>query len=261
MVPGWLVTYGDLMSLLLTFFILLQSFSSIQESAFKKAIGSILIALGIQPLGDTMIITPMLGKKGLGKTAAEGDEALESEELIDEIQQEINAMLKDSLNQNSEDISESVTMEITKKGIMISINDSISFQSGSADLNEEFKKILTAIGKVVAPKMNKYEMIVEGHTDNIPIATAKYPSNWELSTGRAIAALRFMLNKENLPQNRVTAVGYGEFRPKTKNDTPANRSKNRRVEIYLNRIPSQPQVYNGDKTAPADSNSQEGIKN
>jgi len=261
MVPGWLVTYGDLMSLLLTFFILLQSFSSVQESDFKKAIGSIMIALGTQPLGETMIVTPMLGKKGLGKTAAEGNQALESEEIIDDIQQELKAEVNDSLDQSAEDISKSVNMGITKKGVLITINDSISFKTGSTELSDRFKKVLTAIGKVVAPKMDHYEMIVEGHTDNVPIASAKYPSNWELSTSRAIAALRFMLNSENLPQNRVTAVGYGEFRPKASNNNQAGRLKNRRVEIYLNNVPPQYQIYGGDKTAPADSNAKAVIKN
>lgn len=250
MIPGWLVTYGDLMSLLLVFFILLQSFSTIQDSDFKKAIGSILIALGLQPLGETMIVTPMVGKNGIGKASATSDSESENEEMMEDIQQEINAMLKDSLNK---DLAESIKMQVTKKGLQISISDSVIFSSGSAALQEKFKIVLTAIGKVVAPRMDKYEMVVEGHTDNQPINTAQFPSNWELSVNRALAVLKFMLNKSKLPPDKVTAVGYGEYRPVNDNLTPLNRSKNRRVEIYLNSIPPKVAVYKGDNKNSTDS--------
>ena len=253
MMPGWLVTYGDLMSLLLTFFILLQSFSSIQESEFKKAIGSILIALGLNPIAETMVVTPMLGKKGVGRAGAQGDSDAESEELLDELQQEINAMLKDSIVQENKEISESIKMEVTKQGVHITISDSIIFTSGSAALKPQFQKVLDVIGKVVAPKMSSFEMVVEGHTDNVPIATAQYPSNWELSTGRALAVLKYMLNKNKLSPEKITAVGYGEYRPTGDNRTAAGRSKNRRVEMYLNKIPPKVTVYTGDKQPPADS--------
>jgi chemotaxis protein MotB len=247
MMPGWLVTYGDLMSLLLTFFILLQSFSSIQESEFKKAIGSIMIALGINPISDTMIITPMLGKKGVGRAGAQGEADAETEELLDELQQEIEGMLKDSTIVENKEIGKNIKMEATKQGVHITISDSIIFGSGSAALKPDFQKVLIIIGKVVAPKMNTFDMVVEGHSDNIPISTAQYPSNWELSSSRALSVLKYMLEQNKLLPSKLTAVGYGEYRPISDNKTTEGRSKNRRVEIYLNKTPPKVEIYKGDQ--------------
>ncbi len=227
-IPGWMTTFSDLMSLLLTFFILLLSFSSVQESKFQQARGSLLAAFGLLTHGgDTVVETP------LDKYIPEPpDEAYNDEEVLEELNEEIEKSLK-AMNFQEALPKNLLKLELTEKGLHILISDSLFFDSGKSLIKEDFKHLLLAIGKVIASNSDKYSINIEGHTDDTPINTVRYPSNWELSSDRAINVLKFMINEFAIPPEKISATGYGEYRPIASNKTKKGRARNRRVEIYL----------------------------
>jgi chemotaxis protein MotB len=124
-----------------------------------------------------------------------------------------------------------VQFEATSEGLHLRLGDRLLFDIGKAQLKPQVIPILKKIAELV--RNNQKEVYVEGHTDNVPIHTKQFPSNWELSTARAMSVVRYLHVVEGIPGNRLAAVGHGEFRPLVPNDTPAHRAKNRRVEIYI----------------------------
>jgi chemotaxis protein MotB len=125
-----------------------------------------------------------------------------------------------------------VLVKTTSRGLVISLlTDHTSFESGSAVLQPAAGNLLTAIGPFLGRITN--EIRVEGNTDNIPIATAEYPTNWELSTARAVVVTRFLAEQEHLNPGRLSAAGYGQFNPQTDNTSEAHRQLNRRVDIVI----------------------------
>lgn len=126
-------------------------------------------------------------------------------------------------------------VEINKEGLRISLEEQgrlSFFESGKADLTDEMKEVLKKILPVLKNLSKENEIIVEGHTDNIPIHTKDFESNWELSTARSTSVVRHLLSK-GLPPKRMAAIGYGENRPVAPNDSPENRKKNRRVVFFV----------------------------
>ncbi len=214
--PLWMVTYGDMMSLLLCFFVLLVSMSSIQESKFKKAMGSLMGALGVMKL-DRAIIEfeelPIPAKYRFG-----------AEDVQRELQRFKEYLEKVELEDN-------VEVEETDEGFVLRLDSPILFATGQADLKFEAIEVLGKVSDMI--KDIDSDIVVEGHTDNIPIRTGRFPSNWELSAARAIRVIRFF-KQSGIRGEELTAVGRGEYRPIVDNDTPENRAKNRRVEIYVN---------------------------
>lgn len=213
--PGWMVTYGDLMSLLLTFFVLLVSFSSIQESKFLQALGSLKGALGVLPKYESTvfrqyILMPRLNRRERVRVT----------------------MLMKKLRQALEEkkLQKHVKLNVKENGILIRIDAPVLFDLGKANLKPEIYPILDKIVELTMGWPN--EIRIEGHTDNLPIHTKEFPSNWELSAARAISVLRYFVSK-GVPSSRLSAVGYGEFHPLVPNTSPENRAKNRRVEIYI----------------------------
>jgi chemotaxis protein MotB len=118
-----------------------------------------------------------------------------------------------------------------QEGIRLSFEDQILFDFGKADINAAGHALLNRVAEVI--QKGRDAVRVEGHTDNIPIRTARFPSNWELSVARAVNVVKYFVEVGNIDPRRLSAVGYGESRPLVANDTPANRMKNRRVEILL----------------------------
>jgi len=228
-IAGWVTTFGDLMSLLLTFFILLLSFSSVQESEFNKAKGSILGALGLlAPQAGTSYIPAPSMQPGFGEAESE------YESILDDIEDELSSAMEEEQQLSGVDsLQDVLELEITDKGVHIVINDSIFFSPGSDMLKENFQAVLKAIGKVIAQKSDKYNVEIEGHTDNSPIRTARFPSNWELSSSRALNVVKYFIAEFGIPPKIFSASGYGEYRAVADNRTAAGRSKNRRVEIFI----------------------------
>lgn len=135
-------------------------------------------------------------------------------------------------------------VKMTKEGLRISLEEQGKlsfFQSGSAELSDTMKHNLDVMSpklKELIKKENKVSVLVEGHTDNIPISTSRFGSNWELSTARATNVVTYMINNDNLPPDLMAAVGYGEYRPIASNDTDENRARNRRI-VFLIKTASQ----------------------
>ena len=211
-----MVTYGDMMTLLLCFFVMLVSMSSIQESKFRRAIGSLKGALGVLKYDSSLIEmenlpVPKRYQQEIERIREEFEEFEEFTEL---------AGLEDNV-----EISE------TEEGMLIRMANPLLYMSGSSKIKEEGQKVLSELSKILG---NFNAVIkVEGHTDNIPIHNEKFSSNWELSSSRAVRVLTFLADN-GIKGEDLTAVGCGQYKPLVSNDSDENRAKNRRVEIYVN---------------------------
>lgn len=212
--PGWLVTYGDIMSLLLTFFVLLISYSTVREEEFRRALSSFQEAIGILPNERSVVFFEEI-------PAIRVSPSIPPAEIIRRLRSSIEAAGFEGGINVSED----------REGIRITIESPILFDSGKAELRPESLPVLNEITGILA--QSPHEVIVEGHTDNVPIHTQEFPSNWELSTARAISVARYMFESATLDARRFTVAGYGEYHPVAPNETPEGKGKNRRVEILL----------------------------
>ncbi|GAB4364572.1 MAG: OmpA family protein [Calditrichia bacterium] len=211
-----MVTYGDLMSLLLCFFVLLVSFSSIELVKFQKAMGSLKGALGVLPKEQSVFIQfePLIPQ-------LTDFEQKRTQKVISELRNMVKV----------KGLQENLTFEATEEGLVIRIDSPILFASGRAELKPQAYSILDKIMEIVDDWSNKIR--IEGHTDNLPIHNSQFPSNWELSTARALSVLRYFLGSGKIEPERLSAVGYGEYHPILPNTNEKNRAKNRRVEIYI----------------------------
>ncbi len=205
------------MSLLLTFFILLVSFSSIQETKFHEAVGSLQGALGVL---SQLPKVPV--KMDIDKPTKRGN--MDTDELGKRV-----AELKEKIAELKEN-GKSVSVGRSENGLAIRLDDQTLFDPGKADLRSGAEEVLSLVAGTLAEFPNAVR--IEGHTDNLPINTEQFPSNWELSAARAAAVLRFF-QEHGLDPRRMSAVGMGEWRPLASNDSVAERQRNRRVEIFM----------------------------
>jgi chemotaxis protein MotB len=215
--PGWMLTYGDMMTLILTFFILLETFSTVQESKFKSVAGSLRMALGVN--------------------AHESAVSLKRDDVYPSNVQVTEELLEQAFRMRMElagrNLVENVKIYITDRGLHIVIADPLLFDLGSDKLKSRAFPTLDLIAELIR-KNEKTKITVEGHTDNLPIHSPRFPSNWELSSARALAVVKYFAFQNNLDPARFSATGYGEYRPIKPNDSDKNRAQNRRVEIYIN---------------------------
>jgi chemotaxis protein MotB len=217
--PEWMMTFGDLMSQLLTFFILLISFSIFDDVKYNTMKGSLEYSFGVlkgweQPKMDRVLKPP------------ERPSSDDSQRLGG-----IGYRLKEYMN--NQRISGAVKVNMTPAGLAVvlrSAGEPAMFDSAEADIKSGFMHILDRISEELIGIPNSIR--IEGHTDSLPISTERYPSNWELSSARAGSVLRYFEEK-GVDRLRLSAAGYGEFRPIASNDTIENRSKNRRVKILI----------------------------
>ena len=243
----WLITYGDLVTLCLTFFVLLYSFSTLDNLKWKNAITSLQGSLGVMD-GGTSINQgfPGEGSGFEGNNSAYSSEGQNSDtstqsaaqvERVDEflkyqeemkklegIQTELGNYLREK------GLSNSISIDVEERGLVLRFQDSILFQRGRADIIAASNVILKEIAGILKDTENGIR--VEGHTDNLPIHTERFPSNWELSTSRATNVLRFLID-QGMPAVKLSAVGYGEYHPLTPNIDEDSRRKNRRVDIVI----------------------------
>jgi chemotaxis protein MotB len=256
-IPAWVVTFADLMSLLMCFFVLLLSFSEIDAMKFKQIAGELSKAFGVQrevPVLDIpMGTSPIFDKFSPGKPEPTPIEAVRqqtSEALpqIDtlraeseaELEQKVADTTEKQLLMNMEAIKNVLEQELTegrlqveqdRKRVIIRIEERGAFPSGSADMTEDFEQILWKISDVVGQLPG--EIIVEGHTDDIPINTARFHSNWDLSAARASSVANGLLATGAVEAGRLKVQGYAETRPRASNEWPETRALNRRVEIIV----------------------------
>ncbi len=220
--PEWMTTFGDMMTLLLTFFVLLYSMSSIDEEQFEIALDSIREGLGVFTGGRTIATQRLLDGGAIGEGFTPMNIRL-METLMGQIEQYV----------REEQVDDAVSMEMTERGLEVRFAGDILFDLGEAEIRPEGEEVLREVGEMIEEVPN--DVVVEGHTDNLPIRTDRFPSNWELSTARATTVTRFFIEEMNLDSERFSAAGYSEYRPLVPNDSPENRAQNRRVEvIFLN---------------------------
>lgn len=139
---------------------------------------------------------------------------------------------------NESEYMDAVELYNTPERIKLVISDPLTFETGKATIKPKFKKILTDVAEIIK-NTTFTEVRVEGHTDNVPIHTPKYPSNWELSAARALEVTKYLAFQGGLNPAHLSAIGYGEYRPRADNNTPHGRLKNRRVELYIERNSDQ----------------------
>ena len=225
--PGWMTTFSDLMSLLLTFFILLYSMSTIDAQKFRNITYSLQQAL--TGMGGTSILD---GEDSNEMLPIEDTREITENMVGELIPKEILSMyekVSSYLIENKLDANVSVKM--SAQGVLVNIKDAILFDSGSAQLKESGLSLLQGLEGLINDFEN--DIVIEGHTDNIPISMGMYPTNWELSTARAVSVVRYLSEVENIDPSRLSARGYGEYSPIAENDTPWNRALNRRVNLFI----------------------------
>ena len=219
--PRWMVTYGDMMTLLLTFFVMLLTYSAIDIVKFEEAISSLQGTLGImRKSGKEVMNFPnrMIGnrqKQQMETTTRRLKKLIEQERL-----------------------EHAVSVGQTDKGLLIRISSPMLFDLGQADIKPDIRPFLDKLVGIVVRWESPVR--VEGHTDDLPIRTAQFPSNWELSTARAVNVLRYLIEKGGTDPKNLSAVGYGEYHPFVPNLSAENRSRNRRVEIHLEYVEAVP---------------------
>ncbi len=218
--PAWMVTYGDMMTLLLAFFVLIVSFSSTEVVKFKAAMESVREGLGIWPSMNSPM--PNVYLRNLEEQRQQTDAVIEE---VEEMQQQDSAL-------------EFIEVYNTPQGVRLILSDSLLFNSGSSDLTPVFEGLLLRIGDMIQKR--SFDVIrVEGHTDNVPINTPRFPSNWELSASRAVQVVKYLVEQANISPEKLSGSGYGEYRPRATNDSSPGRARNRRVEIFLEFAESQ----------------------
>lgn len=224
--PEYMLTYGDLVTLLMCFFVLLFAFSSVDSQKFESLMVSFQGSAGILP-GGTSMTEARLQFDGMPEKNVSSSMSVQldsMERLKEEVQKQL----------DKNDVSKDVSLEIEARGLIIRFPDNVLFDPGSADIKSNSLKALSAIGKVLDKKEYETSQIrIEGHTDNVPMNSFRFPSNWELSTTRATNVIKYMIANIGLNPDRLSASGYGEYQPIASNADSAGRSKNRRVDIVV----------------------------
>ena len=253
--PEWLATFADLMSLLMCFFVLLLAFSEMDVLKFKQLAGSMREAFGVQrdieakqiPKGTSVVAKEFSPGRPM-PTALK----IMRQKTTDERKKNLD--FRDGTTRNNEQNDDSVKrLEMLKKALkeqigkgqvelsgddrrtIIRIREKGTFPSGSATLNSKFRPVM----KKIADAVNDIpgQIHISGHTDNIPISTFKFRSNWDLSSARAVSILGELLRFQKIPNERIVIQGYADTRPLVPNTTAKNRAINRRVEIIVVRQP------------------------
>lgn len=227
----WLTTFNDLVTLLMVFFVLLFSLSSIDLQKLKEITSSLQSGLGVLMPGSRTAV----GLVGVMPedvepavvTSHEQKEVVDSRVKMDDGSGKKKSEMAELLAEIS-----GVEAVVVETGVMVSVSDALLFESGRAEISPDAHQLLNGIALLL--RSEDYPVLAEGHTDNRPISTPRYPSNWELSADRAVRVVKYLHERGGILPWRLSAVGYGESRPKADNSTPKGRAQNRRVEIFIN---------------------------
>ena len=258
--PAWMSTFSDLMNLLLCFFVMLFSMSTIQEDKLAALVASMNNTFSIFDAGATAIGEGILISNGVsqlneldqyinstGKTAdsdTEGENFEEFEKSPDATEKMEEILEQEKLQQNEETaenveetlqeeaIGDQVDVSFTAQYIQLTMKGALLFDSGSAELKEESREVLSKVGRVLE-QYSGSTVEIEGHTDNVPITTARYASNEELSSARALSVFYYLKDNTYLNPANLKHAGMGERVPVADNSTEEGRSMNRRVEIRI----------------------------
>ena len=225
----WLVSYADFVTLLFAFFVVMYSISSVNETKYRTFSDSLSIAFSHQPDSSRTSIVPIEPEQLLKalvdkRTARLVEQQRRIQVRMQNLASGLNHVLAPQVRQHL------VSITPTKRGVVINISASSLFKTGEAGIQPDALEVLRQVSAVL--RNEKLPIEVEGHTDDIPIMTAQYPSNWELSSARASSVVRMMI-KNGVPGERMAAVGLASNHPLVPNDTPEDRDKNRRVSITI----------------------------
>ncbi|HPU41888.1 OmpA/MotB family protein [Acetivibrio clariflavus] len=237
----WLTTYSDMVTLLLTFFVLLFSMATVDKQKFQEVAYSLKSAFMNISRGEIFynnrgedIISilddnlPDISEEQNSTNNNDNNKAGSGDsDQISEFKEQVERLISEM------DLGEYVQIIDNKTSLILRINSVILFDLGKADIKESGKDTIRKIAELM--KQLNSEIIVQGHTDNLPIKTSLYPTNWELSTKRATNVVLFLINECSLDPTRLTATGNGEYRPVAPNDTEENRQKNRRIDIVISK--------------------------
>lgn len=236
----WLVSYADFITLLFAFFVVMYAISSVNEGKYRVLSDSLVSAFRNTPQSsDRLIVIQQASQAAVSSSARNSvtvapaaaskpkpddpklsEQARRMQGMAGDIKQSLGALIDQG----------QVRVTQSKRGIAIEISDSVLFDPARADLQPASITMLRAVAEMV--KKNDNLIQIEGHTDNQPIRSTQFPSNWELSSARAASVVRVFADAGVAPQ-RMVAVGYAEFRPVEKNDNPESRARNRRVTLNI----------------------------
>ncbi|MBQ7628691.1 MAG: OmpA family protein [Selenomonadaceae bacterium] len=227
---AWLLPYSDLMTLLLALFIALFAISQTDQTKLQALAQAFTAAFNIggpsffEGAGPNM----SMQREVMSSEDAGNDAYIKENQSLENIKEQ----LDNYIEQNQ--LQDELSTQMEEEGLMIRIKEKALFPSGSAELVEESQRIGPIVAGLLAAVPER--VLISGHTDTDPINTAQFPSNWELSSVRAMTFMKFLLSiNANLNPARFSAIGYGEYRPIAPNDTAENKQKNRRVEILIAR--------------------------
>ena len=216
----WLLTYSDLITLLMVFFVVMYAMSKADVAKFNSLRTSLAMALNTDGSSKSIVFQET-GTQPVEQIITKEGSSKEDEDF-QEMVRKMRANLKDPL---------AASFIIDERGLTIRFMDSVLFDLGQASLRSAAFPMLDAVG--LSLKDNSKFVRVEGYADNLPINTAQFPSNWELSSARSIAVTRYLIERHSINPWHMSSLGYGEYRPLFPNTSEENRSKNRRVDIVI----------------------------
>ncbi|MBX6353068.1 MAG: OmpA family protein [Thermoflavifilum sp.] len=240
----WLITYADLITLLLIFFVVMYAMSKVDVAKFMTLSQSLAMALHDAQTTPATTVNGTLGPSkpalpesnqtsmaNLTQPSQGTPKPAETEEdkQLDELYQQIKVYIQEH------HLEGNVTVVDEPRGVQITFRDIVLFDTGKADIKPQAQQLLAGLVPFFQKLPNS--IVIEGYTDNQPIHTAQFPSNWELSAARAIGVVHFLADHGVAP-DRLSGVGYGEYHPVVPNDTPEHRQQNRRVNIVILRQPN-----------------------
>lgn len=256
----WLITYSDLITLLMIFFIIMYSMSQINAAKYAAVANSLSVVLSGQAMSLLDTQGPSMAPGIAGQQLPEGDNKNPSKQgELEDVKKKIAEFIKTEDAKAGEKagqagatakLSDNITVTEQERGLVISFKEALLFPSGSDVLTPQAHSIIVQVAGSLLDLPNFIR--VEGHTDNLPISSGKFASNWELSTMRAANVVHVLNGEAGIPSDRLSIVGYGEYRPLVPNDSEVNRAINRRVDIVILKKkydyfepPSAPAAENG----------------
>ena len=248
--PEWQCTFGDLMNLLLCFFVLLFSMSSIDAEKWKEVVASfnntfsvfdggasaigdgILISNGVSQLNELDQYINSTGREAEGELIPENLES--AAEIMEEAKLQESEELAEKIEEALEEkkLDKEVDIEFTAQYVQLTLNGALLFDSGSVEIKEEALPLMNQLG-IILQRFSEGTIEIEGHTDNVPMSGSKYSNNDELSSGRALSVFYYLEKNTTLDMGRIKHAGRGEYVPIADNSTEEGRAKNRRVEIKI----------------------------
>jgi len=229
----WLISYADFITLLFAFFVVMYSMSSVNEGKYRVLTDTMVAAFNTPPKSIDPI---QIGEQR--KTIKKEEKNIQKIKPIDVLENQKNAnaeymvKISDKIKDSLEPLINQGLVNVSQNELWVEIelNNSLLFDIGSADLEDEANAVIRQLAKFIAPLPNQID--IEGHTDNVPIRNEIFPTNWELSASRAASLVR-AFSRLGVKPTRLTAIGYGEFRPKESNNTAKGRKINRRVSVII----------------------------